>query len=325
MKHFYNHKYYNEKYNFHKVGDLLLNSKAFETNKSKKEKSIIINSRNGNILNKSTKYKSISFSDIYDNSKIKADFLSLSRNTKLNKIKKEIPFSKSLLSFQKGFNRYSHEDQKIFNENEKKAKTLLLKRFSLLEDDLYNLSQIYKKREINQRKIKGNNEKIISLPENNEEINFRKNINKKIKILKNIEKEKKLKKSLMEKAYYRLGEKEYQNIREIILNRDYDLDLKIKKDPFKKEENFYKKNLKRLIREYGFYPYNYLEEHKSIDPDAFKFIVNNFNSKFSLFGNAEIPMNKSKSVNKKINFPQTNKYSFNYIKRINRIKLKGEI
>ena len=333
MKHFFNLKYHFDKYNYKKVADLLLYSKRGNSSNIKNEdnEEILsnINSSERKNPNKTMlqdyqgtkKNKQISFSHIFSCSNIKGGFMKTSRNNKLNKIKKEIPFLNNFTFSKKALNKLSYQDNKV-NNDYKKAKSLLYEKFQLLEDDRYNLEQIYNKREMRQKKIEFTNKKIINLPKDLEELNFRKNIDMKIKMLKNIEKKKNLKKNMIKKIYYKLGEKEYENIKNIIKNRECNLNIKFEKDPFKQIENEYNNNFKRLKKEYSFYPYNYLEEHKSIDPEAFRFMVNNFNTKFSLFGNAQTLNNRYKTFYKKSDYSQKNKPSQNYIKRINRIKSK---
>lgn len=61
------------------------------------------------------------------------------------------------------------------------------------------------------------------------------------------------------------------------------------KEAFRDYDNVidYKEVLKKLTNEYKFYPANYLEEHKNLEPTKYKFIFDNFNNKFSLFGKYE--------------------------------------
>ena len=334
MKHFFNLKYHLDKLNYKKVGDILFHSnskKSFnKNNEDKTEKSSMLNSFDRKFLNKSlfkendnsNKKNNFSFSGIFSKSNIRGNYTSLSRNYRINKIKNELPMSKRFFSPKKSFSKSSYEDIKLINYYEKRSKSLLFENFPILSDDMYNLDEMYKKRELMQKKIDFSNKKIISIPQNKDKISFRKDIDMKIKILKIIEKKKELKKKLIKKVYYKLGDKEYQNIKQLIEDRDYNINIKVEKDPFHKVQNVYKKYYKRLKKENNFYPYNYLEEHKNIDPEAFKFMVNNFNSNFSLFGNDNIDKNRSKTFYKKKEISKTSKPSQIYIKRIKRIKSK---
>jgi len=334
MRHFFNLKYHLDKLNYKKVGDILFHStrsKSLRKNKEDKtERPSMFNSFDGKFQSKSllkvpendNKKNNFSFSEIFSKSKIRGDFTSLSRNNRINKIKKELPLQKRFFSTKKSFSKSSYEDINIINDFEKKSKSLLFEKFPILSDDMYNLDQMYKKRELMKKKIELSNKNIISIPLNKDELNFRKNIDMKIKILKIIEKKKELKKRLIKKVYYKLGDKEFQNIKQLIKERDFNINIKIEKDPFHKVQNEYKKYYKKLKKEYNFYPYNYLEEHKDIDPEAFKFMVNNFNSNFSLFGKDNFDNKGYKTFYKKKEISKTNKPSQIYIKRIKRIKSK---
>ena len=335
MKHFHNLKYHLEKFDPKKVGHILLHSKSFKTinkiNEDKSYKLSKLNSFDGKIKNRTlfkeyenlNKKNNFSFSDILNKSKNKSDLMNLSRNYNKNKNEKEFPFTKKSYYTNKRFNKSSCNDNKLsIIIDEKKSKSLLFEKFPSLSEDMYNLKRLYKNRDIFRKKMDFTNKMIIKIPENNSEFSFRKNIDMKIKILKIIEKTNILKKKLKKKVFYELGEKEYNNIKKVIENRDYNLDIKTENDPFKKLQNEYKKNFKRLKKEFNFYPYNYLEEHKNIDTKAFEFMVNNFNSNFSLFGSDKMPTTKNKTFYKKKEISKINKPSIIYINRIKRMKSK---
>ena len=149
-------------------------------------------------------------------------------------------------------------------------------------------------------------------------------------ILKKHEKEKKMRK------YLYLNELKDKNIKNEIYNNSEKINNKkeknnfdsfnshddeeenIEKDPFKeiKSKFEYGKIIEKLKEKYKFYPYSYLEEHKNIDKDKFKFMIDNFNTKFSLFGKNNIFNNESKKYSKKINFHGNNKPSLKIIEKI---------
>ena len=336
MQHFSHLNYHSEKYYYRRVGDLLLHSikrnSLIDKNTDLTGKLSTMNSFDKKYKNKSylkefeksKKGNNNTMLGIFNASKVKGSLNNLSRNNKFCRIKKKIPFLQNLYSLRKNRIISSYKDRKVNNDiSFKKSKSLLYEKFPSLQDDIYNLDEIYKKRELIRKKIDFSKKNIINITKDSDINSFRKNIKLKIKILKSLEKQKKFQKNLMKKIYYKLGDKEYNNVKKIIENRPYNINIKKEEDPFKYNE--YQKNFKRLQKEYSFYPYNYLEEHKNLEPEAFKFMVNNFNSAFSLFGTNYISKsNKTifKTRNSKIN--QKNKPSQIYIERIKKFKSKEE-
>ena len=172
-------------------------------------------------------------------------------------------------------------------------------------------------------KNKTKNKRIIRFPSNNKQVNFTNSINLRMDFLKKNEKENKLKKYFSLKDYndkYSTNNKEGKSLN----SKDSPEEEDIEKDPFKEiKNNFeYGKIIEQLKDKYKFYPYSYLEEHKDIEPNKFKFMVNNFNTKFSLFGkynnilDDEKTCKKShKKINYNINFKPSTKIMEKIIKK----------
>ena len=326
MKYFYNLKYHIDKYSYQKVGDILLYSNNAKALRRK-------NGDNAGPLSmidsydKNSEYKRIikeyektfrnnhnSFSLLFDNSnsgsKIKTRNLRLSAM-----LKRESSSRKMFYKTKNYFNKFNLENQKITDKKEQLYKSLLFKKFPWLEDEIYNLDKTYKERDLIRNNMNTTKKKIICISKDKNTMNFTKNINLKIRIMKNLENKKNLKKKVLKNIHMRLGENEYKEIQKMVENREYNVEIDKDEDPFLSIKNDYKSNFKRLKRETGFYPYNYLEEHKKIEPDAFKFIVNNFNSKFSLFGNGSITNVRYKPKFKKVNISKNDKQNHQFINR----------
>ena len=337
MQYFYHLQYHTDKYKFKSVRDLLLNPKDVKKRKSKQNFGEVLSMVNSfeksfhfvtifKEYEKALKKNKSEVSSFLSNSKNKSDYKNISRNIKLNQLNKSrFIYRKGFYTSKKRLNKSASEKIKINNDKEKMSKSLLFEKFPSLEDEMYNLDRKYKNHDIIKHNINSVDKKIIKISKDINKIDFRKNINLRMKILKNNEKNKLLKNKILKKIYIRLGDKEYNNIKNMMEQREYNIEVKNDKDPFKKNQNEYKKNLKKLTKEYGFYPYNYLEEHKNIDPETFKFMVDNFNTKFSLFGNEKIVNDGYKTNNKKIVISKNEKPIHEFIKRIKRIESKEKI
>ena len=331
--------YQQDKKNKYKyLGDLLLstrnNSKMKKRNESFGEMLLMINS-----FEKSFQYKTIfkacekslnknqsEASSFLSNFKNKGDNKNISRNFKLSQIaKSRFIYDKGFYTSKKRLNKSSYEKKKLNNDREKMSKSLLFKKFPSLEDELYNLGRKYKNNSMDKYNYNSEDKKIIYIPKESNKIDFRKNINLRMKILKNDEKKNIMKKNVLKKIYNILGEKEYNNIKHIMEERQFDEEVINDKNPFKIRKNKYKNIFNQLQKEYGFYPYNYLEEHKDIDSNAFKFMVDNFNSKFSLFGNDKIINDGYRTNYKKKLIFKIEKPSYAFIKRIKRIESKEKM
>ena len=199
------------------------------------------------------------------------------------------------------------KNNKKMNITKKMRKTISYDNFPIFKGKSY-----YEKKNIfpflfysNKNKdlqIKNKNQKVIRFPSNNDNINFTNSINLRMDIIKKNEKENKKKKYLFLKSLDNNEKKEINNDNG---NDSYDDgEENINKDPFKEIRNKfdYSKMMENLKEKYKFYPFNYLEEHKNIEPKKFRFMIDNFNSKFSLFGNNNILNNVNKKFRKKIVF-----------------------
>lgn len=221
------------------------------------------------------------------------------------------------------------------NTSKMMGKTLSYDSFPLFKGKLYSknknsfpfLIHSQKNKDI---KMKTKNKKVICFPINNDNPNFTDSINLRMEILKKNEKQNKTKKylylkELRDKIKKKIinydSDKNFKNEKESFESRDDEEEVK-EKDPFKdiKSKFEYRKIMETLKEKYKFYPYNYLEEHKNIDPHKFKFMIDNFNTKFSLFGKNKILNNESKKYCKKIVFHGGYKPS---LKIIEKIKNKG--
>ena len=242
----------------------------------------------------------------------------------------------SEIIFYKDINNKNNKNNKNkITINKKMRKTLSYDSFPLFKDKMNNKKNNYFPYLINSNKIKDikfktKNQKVICFPSDFDNPNFTNSINLRMDILKKNEKQNKLKKYLYLKE---LRDSNYNS--EIIKNKNkkkkdsyenYDNDENgdIEKDPFKeiKSKFEYGKIMEKLKEKYKFYPYSYLEEHKNIELNKFKFMIDNFNTKFSLFGKNNILNNDSKKYRKKIDFHGNNKPSLKIIEKIIRNKKK---
>ena len=338
MQYFYHLQYHTDKYKFKNVRDLLLNTRNIVKKKKSKqnfggvlsmynsfEKSfhfVTIFKAYEKVLKKNKSEVSRYLSD----SNNKSDYKNISRNIRLSQMKKSrFIYINGFYTSKKRLNKSTSDNIKLNNEKEKMSKSLLFKKFPSLEDEIFNLDRKYKHSDIIKHNINSVDKKIIKIPKDINNIDFRKNINLRMKILKNNEQNKILKKNILKKIYIRLGDKVYNKIKNMMEQREFNVEVKNNKDPFKRNQNEYKKNMKKLQKKYGFYPYNYLEEHKNIDPDTFKFMVDNFNTKFSLFGKEKIVNDGYKNNHKKIFFSKNEKPIERFLKRIKRIESKEKM
>ena len=352
MKDYFNQKKHEDRLNYAKVGKVLLKSeygktgpeiiekefqllsvmenferrfeyksivKAFETTMNKKKKRLILSGFNA-------KYKN----DIsYEPNKT---LLTKFRSTPQSKYKRT-----SSIKFYNNINDINNMGSKSkITINKKMGKTLSYDTFPLFKDKTHiqkiNYFPSLINSPINKKiKIKAKNQKVICFPSNFENPNFTNSINLRMDILKKNEKENKLKKYLYRKE---LRDNKYNNEninnknknKENIFesNDDNDENGEAEKDPFKeiKSKFEYGKIIEKLKEKYKFYPYSSLEEHKNIEPKKFKFMIDNFNTKFSLFGNNNILNNEKKKYRKKIDFHGNNKPSTKIIEKIIRNKNK---
>lgn len=162
-------------------------------------------------------------------------------------------------------------------------------------------------------------QKVICFPSNCENANFTNSINLRIEILKKNEKENRMKKYLSLKNLF--NNKKEENNKEQDKDKENsseEEEIEVEKDPFKeiRSKFEYSKIMENLKEKYKFYPYSYLEEHKNIEPKKFKFMIDNFNSKFSLFGKNKILNDEFKKYKKKINFNANIKPSVKIMEKI---------
>ena len=225
------------------------------------------------------------------------------------------------------------KNNKKINITKKMRKTLSYDNFPIFNGKTY-----YEKKNIfpflfhsNKNKdcrTKNKNQKVIRFPSNNDNINFTNSINLRMDILKKNEKENRIKKYLFLKNLDNNGKKEIINNNDNDSYINNDDDEEIDKDPFKEIRNKfdYSKIMENLKEKYKFYPFSYLEEHKNIEPNKFRFMIDNFNSKFSLFGkNNNILSNINKKFCKKIVFHNNYKPSEKIMAKILRNKNKENL
>ena len=185
MQHFSHLNYHSEKYYYRRVGDLLLHSikrnSLIDKNTDLTGKLSTMNSFDKKYKNKSylkeleksKKGNNNTMLGIFNASKVKGSLNNLSRNdnklcrikkkvkgslnnlsrNNICRIKKKIPFSQNLYSLRKNRIISSYKDRKVNNDiSIKKSKSLLYEKFPSLQDDIYNLDEIYKKRELIRKK-----------------------------------------------------------------------------------------------------------------------------------------------------------------------------
>ena len=230
------------------------------------------------------------------------------------------------------------KNNKRINTTKKMRKTLSYDNFPIFKGKSYLEKKnifpfLFHSNKNKDLKIKSKNQKVIRFPSNIDNINFTNSINLRMDILKKNEKENKIKKYLILKSLDNNGNKEIKNANKngndsYGNNDDDDGEEDVHKDPFKEIRNKfdYSKIMENLKEKYKFYPFSYLEEHKNIDPNKFRFMIDNFNSKFSLFGkNNNILNSVNKKFRKKIVFLNNNRASEKIMAKILRNKNKENL
>jgi len=343
LKDYFNQKLCDEKLNYEKVGKILLKEEYGKSNP-------IIMERQFRLLSVMENFeKQFQFNAIlktYRNSVKKPNKLILN-DSKLNQQKtlklpnylilKKNPFKlKSNLRSSSTLKLNSGSDEIKNNNNNTQMK--LIKSLSQEDLPIFNESLSRKDKSFgsflinSDRKIKTQRqEKKLFFPFDikQSQSNFTKSINFTMKMLKENE-EKKHSKYNKNKYIHKEPDNEFLKYEKNKKSK-YTYDDIIEEnedavtDPFRDTKNRfdYNKIMGSLKKKYKFYPYEYLEEHKNIDPYMFKFIVNNYYTKFSLFGKYNnILEDKSRKYYKKINI-KSKKESENYLRKIIRAK-KGE-
>ena len=256
----------------------------------------------------------------------------------LTKIKYK-PFQKersvsALKLYNKNANK--HNNKIKLNRSKKIIKTLSYDNFPIFKRKSFNQNKnIFPflfhspiNKELKTKKNSTNKvQKVICFPSNCNNANFTNSINLRMEILKKNEKDNKMKKYISLKNLFD-NNKELNNNDKYKDNSDFiGEEREIEKDPFKDIRNKfeYSKMMENLKEQYKFYPYSYLEEHKNIEPKKFKFMIDNFNSKFSLFGNNNILNEQLKKFRKKINFNGNYKPSVKIMEKILKNKEKENL
>ena len=324
-------KKHEEKLNYVKVGKMLLKDEYNKTNQKLKGKPLTFSSEMKS-FDKKFEYSSIikAFEENFHIKK-KRNMSGINNKSVFKTNKLLLTRVKPTKSSYKRNVSAIISNSKIRNNNNKTGKTLSQDSF------LSFFYRTFQKKEfpslinsLKNKDIKKDNRKLILLPYNKEQVNFSRSINLRMKYLKNNEKLNKLKRYLSITAYKEISNtnKEINDERKFFDSQDNKEEDNIEIDPFQdmKNNNFeYGKIMKNLKQQYNFYPYNYLEDHKYIEPHKFKFMVDNFNSKFSLFGKNinisedDIPsLKKSKKIYRNIIY----KPSIKYMKKLKKSKSK---
>ena len=280
--------------------------KAFETSMNKKNRLILsghdskYKSNNSHGPNKllltKLKFKPIPKHRSSSAVKLFSQNLNIKNKNKINKTKKiGKNFSYNIFPLFKGKTFYKK------NNN-----------FPYLFDSPKNVNKNYQVRD----------KKVIRFPSNSDNADFTHSINLRMDIIKKHEKENRMKKILSKNLF---GDN--YNIKNNNKENNEEENEEIEKSPFKEiRNNFeYGKIMEDLKEKYLFYPYTYLEEHKNIDPDKFKFMIDNFNSKFSLFGKNKILNEKTRKYYKKLTFNNNLRPSVKIIEKIKKKKKKEKM
>ena len=237
---------------------------------------------------------------------------------------------------------YSKNAHKINNKIRLNTSKKMIKTLSYDNFPIFNGKPIYQNKNIfpflfhsqknKDLKLGKNNinrgQKVINFPSNCNNANFTDSINLRMEILKKKEKVNKMKKYLSLKQLFDNNKEKNNNNKNIDkVGFSEDEEIEVEKDPFKeiRTKFEYSKMMENLKEQYKFYPYSYLEEHKNIEPKKFKFMIDNFNSKFSLFGNNNILNDQFKKFRKKINFNANYKPSIKIMEKILRNKEKEKL
>ena len=342
IKGYFNYKWHEERFNKEKIGKILLKDEYGKGRPEIKEKEYQILSVMETFQRK-FEYKTIL--KAFDNLMNKKHRLALQDSE--SHVKNGLHFDKR--KFTPIRKNRSHSAAKLFNVNYSKiksnkkqksfSKTLSYESFPWIKKNILPITE----------KIKKIDRKIISVPPNFNNVNFTQSINLRMDLLKKCEKEYLLKKNASyltlnptnksnynkiihkgrNKNYYNRKEEEDEfEINNESKNNEIENNIYCEKDPFKEIKNSfeYGKVMKKLRETYLFYPYSYLEEHKNIDPDKFKFMIDNFNSKFSLFGRERNLMeDKERNYKKKLKLNFYNKPSSKIMKRIIRNKQNEDV
>ena len=349
MRDYFNLKKHEDKLNYAKVGKVLLKDEYGKTGPDIIEKEYQILSVMEN-FERRFEYKSIVKAFETTMNKKKNNLILSGYNSKRNnnlsneqnkllltkiKYKPQLKFrsSSAIKLLNNNINDTSIKSK--INLNKKMGKTLSYDNFPAFKNKTYNHNIRFFPFFVNSQKnkdvkIKTKSKKIICFPSNNDNFNFTNSINLRMNILKKKEKENKMKKYLYlnelkdkiikNDIYYnseKINNKNDKGSFDSYISKN-DLEESIEKDPFKEIKNKfeYGKIMEKLKEKYKFYPYSYLEEHKNIDKNKYKFMIDNFNTKFSLFGKNNILNNESKKYSKKINYHGNNKPSLKIIEKI---------
>ena len=313
-KDYFNQKVHEDKLNYEKVGKILLKEEYGKTGPDIEEKKYQLLSVMEN-FEKKFEYKSIL--KAFETSMNKKNKLILTGYESRYKHNISVEPNKLLLTKIKSIRkRRSSSSIKLISQNlnlKNKNKINKTKKFG--KNLSYNIFPLYKEKTFfkknnyfpfiikspknDDKKNKIKDKKVICFPLNCDKVDFTNSINLRMDIIKKKEKEKKMKKNLSNRNF---GEN--YSIKKNNSEKNEENNEEIENDPFKEIKNHfeYGKIMKKLKEKYQFYPYTYLEEHKNIDPDKFKFMIDNFNSKFSLFGKNKILKEKTRKYYKKLNF-----------------------
>lgn len=341
LKDYFNQKLCDEKLNYEKVGKILLKEEYGKSSPS------ILDRQFGLLSVMENFEKKFQFNAIlktYRNSVKRHNKLILSDSKPNPKKKFGLPkyliFQKtSLFKFKPNLRNssalklYSANDEpKNNNTSQKKLiKSLSQEDLPLFNESLFHKDKSYGSFLINSdRKIRNQRQDkklFFPLDIKQSQSNFTKSINFSMKMIKENEEKKynKYKYSRKEPDNEFIKFEKNKERKYICGDEDIEENADAEIDPFRDSKNClnYKKIMRSLKKKYKFYPYEYLEEHKNIEPNMFKFIVNNYYTKFSLFGKYnDILDDKSPKYYKKINL-KNKKESENYLRKIIKVK-KGK-
>ena len=337
LKDYFNQKLSDEKLNYEKVGKILLKEEYGKSNP-------IIMDRQFKLLSVMENFeKNVQIASIlksYRNSVKKHNKLILSDSKPNHKktfelpnylILKKIPYKlKPNLGSSNSLKINPGGEIKNNNNNiqKKLIKSLSQEVLPILNESLFLKDKSFTSSLVNSdRKIKTQRqEKKLFFPLNIKQTqsNFTKSINFTMKMIKESEEKKYNKYKYIHKEPDNEFLKYEKNKKSKYIYDDIDKEENedAETDPFRDTKNCldYNKIMRSLKKKYKFYPYEYLEEHKNIEPNMFKFIVNNYYTKFSLFGKYNNILDaNSRRYYKKINL-RSNKESENYLRKIIRAK-----
>ena len=298
LKDYFNQKLSDEKLNYEKVGKILLKEEYGKSNPTIMDRQFKLLSVMENF---EKNFQIASILKAYRNTVKKHNKLILSDSKPNHKKTFQLPNYLILKkSSDKKPNLGSSSSLKINpggeikknnnNPQKKLIKSLSQEVLPILNESLFPKDKSFTSSLVNSdRKIKTQRQEkklFFPLDIKQSQPNFTKSINFTMKMIKENEEKKYNKYKFIHKEPDNEFLKYEKNKKSKYIYSDKEENEDAETDPFRDTKNCldYNKIIRSLKKKYKFYPYEYLEEHKNIEPNMFKFIVKNYYTKFSLFG-----------------------------------------